>query len=154
MQAKGSRSFRQWYLTVLCLAGCAGGPAILDEADWTFEPLPGGARLTAVDAAGPVLQMSCNNADGIVVVRAFRLNPITGDLPLVFGTADQAMAFTVDRAAAGPGVVASRDGAYTLLISLLSEGAVSAVYGEQTVGPVILPGNEADAFAGACIEPV
>ena len=37
------------------------------------------------------------------------------------------------------------------MISLLSEGTVSAVYGSQTLGPLVLPASEADAFVGSCV---
>jgi hypothetical protein len=142
---------RPWLLAAACVGGCATATPPPEAVDWALERSNGGARMTAADADGPLLQLSCSG--GGLAVQAYRFTPLSGDQPLLFGTPDAPMAFTVDRTAAGPGVVAAESRPYPLLISFLSEGAVSAVYGDQTIGPLALSGDQADAFAAACVEP-
>jgi hypothetical protein len=142
---------RRWLLTFLCLAGCgAGSSALEDETGWAFEPLDSGAKLTALDATGPVLQLSCAGASDRLTLQVFRFAPLASDQPLTFGTPDESVAFTVDPATPGRGVVARASGTYPMLISLLSEGTVSAQYGEQSLGPLVYSAEAAEAFAGAC----
>jgi hypothetical protein len=138
------------------LAGCF--PVILplpisrEPVTWTLQEGAGGARLTAADSAGPILQMTCTEPGAAFTVRAFRLTP-AGQQTLAFGTDRQTYRFPVDTTAPGPGVTASGALPYDLVTSFLSDGAVYGAYGDdQTIGPLVLPGDTADAFAAPCME--
>jgi hypothetical protein len=138
----------------LLLAGCI--PVILpvpmsrEPVTWTLQESASGARLTAADASGPILQMTCTEPGAAFTVRAFRLTP-AGQQSLAFGTDRQAYRFPVDTTVPGPGVTASGALPYDLVTSFLSDGAVYGAYGDQTIGPLILPGDTADAFAAPCM---
>ncbi len=141
-------------LAAALLAGCDSLPSMrpaLPLPAWTVEPTPdGGARMTAADSTGPILQMTCTDPGAPFVVHALRFTPIPGNLAFAFGTDSASYRFAVDPTAPGPGVTASGALPYNLVTSLLSDGAVYGVYGDQTIGPLVLPGDRADDFAAAC----
>ena len=96
--------------------------------------------------------MTCTEPGAAFTVRAFRLTP-AGQQTLAFGTDRQTYRFPVDTTAPGPGVTASGALPYDLVTSFLSDGAVYGAYGDdQTIGPLVLPGDTADAFAAPCME--
>ena len=144
-------------LAAALLAGCQAVPVVVPiprsapPVTWTLERSGGGARLSAADPAGPILQMTCTEPGAPFTVRAFRLTP-AGHPSFAFGTDRQVYRFPVDRNAPGPGVTATGALPYDLVTSFLSDGAVYGTYGDQTVGPLILPGDTADAFAAPCTE--
>ena len=114
-------------LAALLLAGCI--PVILPvpisraPVTWTLQESAGGARLTAADPAGPIVQMTCTEPGAPFTVRAFRLTP-AGQQTLAFGTDRQTYRFPVVATAAGPGVTASGALPYDLVTSFLSDGAI------------------------------
>ena len=89
------------------LAACAGGAAFDQDIDWAAQETPAGATLTASDAAGQILQLSCTGPDGPLTIRAFRFTPVGSNEEFAFGTADESYLFVADPTAAGPGVVAT-----------------------------------------------
>jgi hypothetical protein len=57
---EGGRALRPWLLAAACVGGCATATPPPEAVDWALERSNGGARMTAADADGPLLQLSCS----------------------------------------------------------------------------------------------
>ncbi len=139
---------------LLALGACTGdasrGDASLETVRWSVEDSSGSASMTAFDD-GPVLRLSCENASDQLRVEAFTFTPEAGSRELAFGTLDATYRFAARAAEDGRGIVATGPIPVPLFTSFLSAGAVSAVYGSQRLGPLILPDRDAYAFSGHCL---
>lgn len=94
-----------------------------------------GSALAFVDAAGaPTANLSCGN-DGLrIVIPGFQ--PIASEDRLSIGADGEAFALVADLAAPGPGVTASGPPDPDLLDRLARGGALFAMYGQQSAGPL------------------
>jgi hypothetical protein len=137
-------------LTAILTLGACAESTPLESVRWTVEDTPAGASMTAFDPA-PVLRITCVDASGQMRIEAFTFTPVASNEELAFGTADESYLFVARAAEGGPGVVATGPIPIPLLTSFISAGAVSAVYGPQQIGPLVLPARDADAFAGQCL---
>lgn len=105
-------------------------------ADPGDAPPPAGAAVAVlVDASGAqTATLSCG-AEGLrIVVPGFR--PIGSEDRLSIGAGGEAFALVADLAAPGPGVSASGAADPDLLDRLARGEALSAMYGQQSVGPL------------------
>jgi len=140
-------------LTLAILAACAPMRQAETPATWSLTETPGRLTLTATDADGPVLAMTCVQASRRFIVQAFRMEPIATDEEFLFGTSDYAVRMVADTDATASGVVARGAMPEFVLNSLLASAPVQVRYGEQRLGPLTAPLNIAGSFAGACIAP-
>jgi hypothetical protein len=146
-------AMRTALLSVAVLAACVPARQSGPEAAWSIAETPGGRTLTAADARGPVVAMTCVKASRGLVVQAFRMTPVGSDEEFSFGTSDYATLLVADPDAGGTGVVARGPLPEPVLNSMLSGAAIQGVYGGQRLGPLTAPLDVAGSFAGACIAP-
>jgi len=147
------RLMRPAILTLAILAACAPLRNTEPETAWSLDQTPGRLTLTASDADGPIVAMTCVKASRGLVVQAFRMEPVTSNEEFSFGTSDYAVLLVADPGAAAPGVVARGAMPEFVLNSFLSSAPILGLYGEQRLGPLTAPLNIAGSFAGACIAP-
>ena len=140
-------------LTFAILAACAPTRETGPEAAWSLNETPGRLTLTAADADGPVLAMTCVQASRGFIMQAFRMQPIASNEEFSFGTTDDAVLLVADTGSTAPGVVARGTIPEFVLNSMLSSAAIVGLYGEQRLGPITAPLDLAGGFAGACIAP-
>ena len=140
-------------LTLAFLAACAPMREAETPTAWALNETPGRLTLTATDADGPVLAMTCVQASRRFIVEAFRMEPIASDEEFLFGTSDYAVLMVADTDATAPGVVARGAMPEFVLNSLLASAPVLGRYGEQRLGPITAPLDLAGTFAGSCIAP-
>lgn len=109
-----------------------------------------GPELVFVDAAGVLTAiLSCTTDELRIVVPGFQ--PIGSEDRLSVGTEGEAFALVADLAAPGPGVTASGAPDPDLLDRLARGEALSAMYGQQSAGPLTAasPGS-LQAAVSAC----
>lgn len=94
-----------------------------------------GPELVFVDAAGVLTAiLSCSTEELRIVVPGFQ--PIGSEDRLSIGTEGEAFALVADLEAPGPGVTASGAPDPDLLDRLARGEALSAIYGQQSAGPL------------------
>ena len=134
---------------VLLLATACGRSEAPPAADPAPEPAPaasvppaasaaspaGRSEVVFVDAAGVLTAiLSCTTDELRIVVPGFQ--PIGSEDRLSIGTEGEAYALVADLAAPGPGVTASGPSDPELLDRLARGEALSAMYGQQSAGPL------------------
>jgi len=107
-------------------------------------------RLAFVDAGGAErLSLACR--DGRMTVAVPEFERIGSEDRLTVGAGDEAFAFAADLQAPGEGIIAGGDAAADLLARLARGEPVSAIYGQQTVGPLqAAPPAPLAPFAAPC----
>ena len=92
-------------------------------------------RLAFVDAGGAErLSLACR--DGQMTVTVPEFERIGSEDRLTVGAGDEAFAFAADLEAPGEGIIAGGAADADLLARLARGEPVSAIYGQQTVGPL------------------
>lgn len=138
------------------LAGCGSTytptPSVERTVDWELEITREGPTLTAMDAAGPVFRMACRAFGPHMELLAYRFAPVPGLDAMLFGTdSDNGYLLAAGPALHGAGVRATATIFPPLLQDLLSAGGIGAVYGDQRLETIILPGEQTGAFVGSCL---
>lgn len=128
-------------------------PAISQGLSWTTQVGGAGVALILSGPDGaPLLRLACVRDPAAMTVTAERFTAIGSEERLTLGLDDEAFTFVADSTAERPiGVEATAPISEDLLARLTTANAVSAVYGQQRIGPHIPPHPEAARqFVSAC----
>lgn len=128
---------------ILALAACDQAPRENRPVEPTpipsrpplVQPPEAPDRLAFVDAGGAErLSLACR--DGQMTVAVPEFERIGSEDRLTVGAGDEAFAFAADLQAPGDGIIAGGAADADLLARLARGEPVSAIYGQQTIGPL------------------